>query len=193
MKHGLIIIFHLAIVNICFGQISKKKVPIFVPVCEVSKLEYVSFCGVKFKVPREKTSIPKYNCCQGDSSYNSNSLRCDNGGLLTWTYYPTIEIAKSTVDKDIKLLYLNKGVFEIEKEPIICYLLDKKINGYRLKLRLKAVTSQGSGKQFKTTMIQHLIIVSAVVRGQPVLIELMHSKLNNNNDIVKPIRQIIHF
>ncbi len=175
MKHCLIILLYVTIVNICCGQLPKNKL-LFNSVCQPSKLQHVFFCGIKIKVPRPHTPNTMKSCCQGDSSKNSSNLTCENSGLLTWTYYPTEDSAKTVWRNYIDGLKRNNGILDIQRQEISCSILNKKVKGYRYKLKLTAttstITSNKQTKVAKTTVIQYILTAVGVINKRPVIVEL---------------------
>jgi hypothetical protein len=128
-----------------------------------NKIDTVSFCYIKYKVPTGCTAESKYQ------------VKCDDYSM-TWLYM-TPQMLQSMPDQVVNQMAAQMKKFK--KEAITCYLLDKEVKGYKI-----------SFKNDKGTAYQ--LIAYGFANEQPVLVQLsLDKEPKTNDDIPEFPRQII--
>ncbi len=149
MRHFFIALFILVGTN-SFGQTS-------------TKIDSLTFCFIKYKVPTG---------CTAESEYQ---VKCDNYSIV-WLYMND-QMLQVMPDQFVNQMAGQMKKFK--KEPITCYLLDKEVKGYKISFK----KDKGTGYQ---------LIAYGVANGQPVLVQLaLDNEPKTNDDIPNFPRQII--
>ena len=146
----IITALHLFFVVIAFGQ-SKTQV------------DSLTFCFNKYKVPTG---------CIAESEYQ---VHCDNY-TMGWIY---MNDQMLQIMPEQFITQMSGQMKNFKKEPIVCYLLDKEVKGYKVSFK----TDKGIG---------HQLIAFGVANGQPVIVQLsLDKEPKTNDDIPEFPRQII--
>ena len=128
-----------------------------------TKIDSLTFCFRKYKVPTG---------CTAESEYQ---VKCDNYSI-SWLYMND-QMLQLMPDQFVNQMAGQMKKFK--KEPIICYLLDKEVKGYKISFR----RDKGIGYQ---------LIAYGVANGQPVLVQLsVDDEPKTNDDIPSFPKQII--
>ena len=128
-----------------------------------NKIDTVSFCYIKYKVPTGCTAESKYQ------------VKCDDYSM-TWLYM-TPQMLQSMPDQVVNQMAAQMKKFK--KEAITCYLLDKEVKGYKISFK----NDKGTGYQ---------LIAYGFANEQPVLVQLsLDKEPKTNDDIPEFPRQII--
>jgi hypothetical protein len=177
MRHFFTAIFILFF-STAFGQVAKidSSFAFTTNSMQVSRIDSFVFASRTYAIPRDCDKKDQSNCC----SYLSNpgQVGCNNGTSLGWYFMPTLNIAKENVESIAS--QWEKQMKTFSKKKIICYLLDKEVEGFNISYSTKD-GNKGS-----------LIITSGVVDGKAVVLELGSQKeLKKNNDIQPVFRQIL--
>jgi hypothetical protein len=128
-----------------------------------TKIDSLTFCFYKYKLPTG---------CTAESEYQ---VKCDNYSI-GWLYMNE-QMLQSMPDQFVS--QMSGQMKKFKNEAITCYLLDKKVKGYKISFE----KDNGTGYQ---------LIAYGIVNGRPVLVQL---SLNNepkiNDDIPEFPPQII--
>jgi len=128
-----------------------------------TKIDSVTFCFTKYKVP---------TVCTAESEYQ---VKCDNYSI-SWLYMND-QMLQVIPDQFVNQMAGQMKYFK--KEPIICYMLDKEVKGYKISFK----KDKGTGYQ---------LWAYGVANGQPVLVQLaLDNEPKINDDIPSFPRQII--
>jgi hypothetical protein len=126
-----------------------------------------SFCSKKFPVT-------------GGCNASENSLRCNDGTYLIWQYLPNEAEARKNYEQ--LLVDVKNESKEFISKPFTCFLLGKKLNGYKLFCETK--------EGFKSNRL----ITYGVVNNQPVVLQLFYkNEMNSNKDVPATAKQIFRF
>lgn len=135
-----------------------------------------TFCGVKYKIPRNCRGESQGDCCSAMTS--PDQLSCHNGTGLFWHYMPTEESAKLHVESLPS--QWTKQTQKFSAETIDCYLAGKPVKAYR------TISEKSNGDTF------HCLAMYGSVNGQVVVAQLRSQKeLKTNKDIQPVFQQII--
>ena len=127
------------------------------------KVDSVTFCFIKYKVPIGCTAKSEYQ------------VQCDNYSIV-WLYMNE-QMMQSMPDQFVNQMAGRMENFK--KKSITCYLLDNPVKGYAISFK----KDSGTG---------HQLIAYGVANGQPVLVQLsLNSEPKTNDDIPEFPRQII--
>ncbi|MET0392488.1 MAG: hypothetical protein ABW019_05075 [Chitinophagaceae bacterium] len=148
----------------------------FIPPGPVPVRDSFTFCGVKYKIPRNCKDESQVNCCSAMTS--PDQLSCYNGTGLFWHYMPTEESARFNFES-LPSQWM-KQAQKFSSETIDCYLASIPVKAYR------CVAGKSNGNK------SHSISVYGTVNGQAVVAELFSQKeLKSNSDIQPVFQQII--
>jgi hypothetical protein len=127
------------------------------------KIDTLSFCYIKYKLPAG---------CTAESEYQ---VKCDDYSM-TWLYM-TPQMLQSMPDQVVN--QMAGQMKKIKKEAITCYLLDNQVKGYKISFK----NDKGTGYQ---------LLAYGFANEQPVLVQLsLDKEPKTNEDIPEFPRQMI--